>query len=202
MPGVINYLVNVYSLSPEWRFMAEKVPMQPRSRLSRPVFHVTKSGLKQNTKHSPAPNFSWVRTKPRLYPCSFLLFPQRTVFWIAGQLFAFLGVTQSLQGNRGNGSTRQCEDRLSGPPCLWACSQLRHHAYVSHSSSSAQDSTSRPSNSPCLSPLLYSILSVHVPRFHPSWRHTGPVYLLLLSCKHSLQPHIVPIIISVSGDYK
>ena len=52
-----NYLVNVYSLSPEWRFMAEKVPMQPRSRLSRPVFHVTKSGLKkQNTKHSPATN--------------------------------------------------------------------------------------------------------------------------------------------------
>lgn len=45
-----HYLVNVYSLSPEWRFMAEKVPMQPRSRLSRPVFHVTKRGLKKG-KH-------------------------------------------------------------------------------------------------------------------------------------------------------
>lgn len=45
-----HYLVNVYSLSPEWRFMAEKVPMQPRSRLSRPVFQVTKRGLKGKTK--------------------------------------------------------------------------------------------------------------------------------------------------------
>lgn len=78
-----HYLVNVYSLSPEWRFMAEKVPMQPRSRLSRPVFHVTKSGLqKQNKKHSPAPNQSWVVTKPLLLPHSFLLFPKRTVLWV------------------------------------------------------------------------------------------------------------------------
>lgn len=50
-----SYLVNVYSLSPEWRFMAEKVPMQPRSRLSRPVFHVTKSGLKRQKKRKRNP---------------------------------------------------------------------------------------------------------------------------------------------------
>lgn len=56
-----SYLVNVYSLSPEWRFMAEKVPMQPRSRLSRPVFHVTKSGLKRqkNRRNPPASTDIW-----------------------------------------------------------------------------------------------------------------------------------------------
>lgn len=57
-----HYLVSVYSLSPEWRFMAEKVPMQPRSRLSRPVFHVTKSGLKEQARSNQ-------RRKPWLYPC-------------------------------------------------------------------------------------------------------------------------------------
>lgn len=39
------HLVSVYSLSPECKFMAEKVPMHPRNLLSRPIFHVTNSGL-------------------------------------------------------------------------------------------------------------------------------------------------------------
>jgi hypothetical protein len=45
-----GYLVTAYSLSPLWRFVGENVPMQPRSRLSRPIFHVTKSGLEN--KHN------------------------------------------------------------------------------------------------------------------------------------------------------
>ena len=43
---MVAYLVRVYSLSPECRFMAENVPIQPRNRLSLPIFHVTNSGLK------------------------------------------------------------------------------------------------------------------------------------------------------------
>lgn len=46
----MSYLVSVYSLSPECRFMAEKVPMHPRNRLSRPIFHVTNSGLFREEK--------------------------------------------------------------------------------------------------------------------------------------------------------
>ncbi len=42
-----NALVKAYSFNPEWRFISENVPMQPRRRRSRPVFHVTKSGLKE-----------------------------------------------------------------------------------------------------------------------------------------------------------
>lgn len=41
----VAYLVRVYSLSPECRFMAENVPIQPLNRLSRPIFQVTNSGL-------------------------------------------------------------------------------------------------------------------------------------------------------------
>lgn len=41
-----NALVSAYSLSPDWRFNSENVPMQPRKRSSRPIFHVTNSGLK------------------------------------------------------------------------------------------------------------------------------------------------------------
>lgn len=48
----ITYLVRVYSLSPECRFMAENVPIQPLNRLSLPIFHVTKSGLKKRHKKS------------------------------------------------------------------------------------------------------------------------------------------------------
>lgn len=45
---IVAYLVRVYSLSPECRFMAENVPIQPLNRLSLPIFHVTNSGLKNN----------------------------------------------------------------------------------------------------------------------------------------------------------
>lgn len=41
-------LVSAYSFSPEWRLISEKVPMQPRKRWSRPIFHVTKSGLERD----------------------------------------------------------------------------------------------------------------------------------------------------------
>lgn len=50
----LAYLVRVYSLSPECRFMAENVPIQPLNRLSRPIFQVTNSGLlekKTNDEH-------------------------------------------------------------------------------------------------------------------------------------------------------
>lgn len=50
--STITYLVRVYSLSPECRFMAENVPIQPLNRLSLPIFHVTKSGLKKRRKKS------------------------------------------------------------------------------------------------------------------------------------------------------
>lgn len=52
--STITHLVRVYSLSPECRFMAENVPIQPLNRLSLPIFHVTKSGLKKRHK-----KFSW-----------------------------------------------------------------------------------------------------------------------------------------------
>lgn len=42
----LKALVMAYSLSPDCRFMALKVPMQPRSRLSFPITHVTNKGLK------------------------------------------------------------------------------------------------------------------------------------------------------------
>ena len=40
-------LVTAYSLRPLWRFIGEKVPIQPRSRRSRPTFQVTNRGLKK-----------------------------------------------------------------------------------------------------------------------------------------------------------
>jgi len=43
------YLVIEYSRSPECKFSASNVPMQPRSLKSRPIFQVTKRGLKKNT---------------------------------------------------------------------------------------------------------------------------------------------------------
>src|SRR6218665_1002920 len=43
---IITNLVIAYSLSPLWRLMAENVPIHPRRWRSRPVFHVTNSGLK------------------------------------------------------------------------------------------------------------------------------------------------------------
>lgn len=50
MSCAVAYLVRVYSLSPECRFMAENVPIQPLNRLSLPIFHVTNSGLKDKTE--------------------------------------------------------------------------------------------------------------------------------------------------------
>lgn len=47
---IVLHLVSVYSLSPECKFMAEKVPMHPRNLLSRPIFHVTNSGLQWKIK--------------------------------------------------------------------------------------------------------------------------------------------------------
>lgn len=69
--------------------MAEKVPMQPRRRLSRPVFQVTKRGLKK-AKHK-------IFSSPRLI-MDILLFISVTAqrFWIASYLknSAFLEVAQ------------------------------------------------------------------------------------------------------------
>lgn len=39
------HLVTAYSRNPQWRFIALKVPIQPRNRLSFPIFHVTNRGL-------------------------------------------------------------------------------------------------------------------------------------------------------------
>jgi hypothetical protein len=44
------HLVTAYSRNPQWRFIALKVPIQPRNRLSFPIFHVTNRGL-QSKKH-------------------------------------------------------------------------------------------------------------------------------------------------------
>lgn len=45
------YLVTAYSLSPLWRLVEVKVPMQPRRRRLWPIFQVTNKGLKkQNNK--------------------------------------------------------------------------------------------------------------------------------------------------------
>lgn len=52
-------LVSAYSFSPECRFNSEKVPMQPRKRWSRPIFHVTKSGLRWENQCDNA--MCWIR---------------------------------------------------------------------------------------------------------------------------------------------
>lgn len=52
-----NALVNAYSFNPEWRFISENVPMQPRKRKSRPIFHVTNNGLQGNHNE----NLIWSR---------------------------------------------------------------------------------------------------------------------------------------------
>lgn len=54
--GVVAYLVRVYSLSPECRFMAENVPIQPLNRLSLPIFQVTNSGLKDRKEKQISDN--------------------------------------------------------------------------------------------------------------------------------------------------
>lgn len=41
-------LVSAYSFKPECKFNSEKVPMHPRNRRSRPVFQVTKRGLRKS----------------------------------------------------------------------------------------------------------------------------------------------------------
>ena len=41
------HLLMVYSLRPWWRCFGEKVPIHPRRCRSRPIFHVTNSGLRQ-----------------------------------------------------------------------------------------------------------------------------------------------------------
>lgn len=41
-------LVNAYSFKPECKLSSEKVPIQPLSRWSLPIFQVTKSGLKKS----------------------------------------------------------------------------------------------------------------------------------------------------------
>ena len=54
------YLVTAYSLRPPWRLVAEKVPIQPRSRRSRPIFHVTNKGLKRDRHtHKQFKNSKW-----------------------------------------------------------------------------------------------------------------------------------------------
>lgn len=150
-----HYLVNVYSLSPEWRFMAEKVPMQPRSRLSRPVFHVTKSGLKkQNKKHSPAPKQLWIRTKLCFCPVHFGYSPKGLLpelqlpegLWLPGNHADGDGRTLQHGSLKGGALCPSCA------PCLWFSSLW--HMFGVFSFSSAQDSIS--SNFPYLSPLNYS----------------------------------------------
>jgi len=48
-----SHLVMAYSASPEWRCTAANVPIQPRRCRSRPIFHVTNSGLTDtHQKHS------------------------------------------------------------------------------------------------------------------------------------------------------
>ena len=46
-----SYLVMEYSAKPLWSFLAEKVPIQPLSLWSRPIFHVTNNGLQFKFQH-------------------------------------------------------------------------------------------------------------------------------------------------------
>lgn len=65
------YLVRVYSLSPECRFMAENVPIQPLNRLSLPIFHVTNSGLKNNNNERDCVKENHVKQPAHhMYTCS------------------------------------------------------------------------------------------------------------------------------------
>lgn len=52
LSAVFPHLVIAYSRNPQWRFIALKVPMQPRNRLSFPIFQVTNNGLKRKEKYS------------------------------------------------------------------------------------------------------------------------------------------------------
>ena len=177
-----HYLVSVYSLSPEWRFMAEKVPMQPRSRLSRPVFHVTKSGLKEQARSNQ-------RRKPWLYPCPPVL-PQHncSLMWAVWKAAASGRRAALRWRRRGSGHEAQGEGLLQ--PLLSA----PLHSTWTHCSFLLCSGLFLLVLHILL--LLFTLfLCVCVSQFHPSWRHTG-------LHTFSPQPHTAPIIISVSSVYK